>query len=530
MRPRLLSLALFAAAVIGAWLRLDQLPAQVLIEDEWHTVHQLIYYPLGHILLSFGNADYSIPLTLLAYVEANTIGLTEFGLRLPMVIAGIATVALLPLMFRERMDARVVGLFALLLAISPFLVSYSRIARPYAITLLGIYIACWLFQATMREDRLRWPAVAGYALVCGLVVWTHLAAGPVLVAPLVAAWLAWLLKRGGSFAGLVAVTVATGASMALAVMPPLVSDPGALSGKSAMDAVTMDTVVGAWHLFTGTGSSIAAAIALALGIVGFTAAWKSSPIVRWIGLGIVFTAGLLAVTQPWWVDKPLALARYSLPALPIALLAISAGIVKAGDAIASRLPPKVNATAWGMTGVVLLLAAWVTTTPYSETLRRPNSYTQHSYFQFDYREAANPVRSDLSHPEHPSPFWADLRRHRKGSITVAVAPFRYATYEWPAPRWELESRQRVIPAYAWGWCAKSRYGEVPIHDARFRLENAVHLGEPKEWPAHGVDYVAYYKGPVTETSAPVPLCEEQMRKWWGPPVRDDAELVVWKVR
>jgi hypothetical protein len=396
--------------------------------------------------------------------------------------------------------------------------------------LLGVYAACWLFQATMREDRLRWPAVAGYAFLCGLVVWTHLAAGPVLIAPLVAAWLAWFLRRGGSLAGLVAVTVATGTFMALAVLPPLLSDPAALSGKSAMDSVTLDTLVGAWYLFTGTGSTIAAVVALAFAVVGFTTVWKASPIVRWICLGVAFTAGLIAITRPYWVDRPLALARYAVPALPLALLAISTGIVKVGDAIASRLPRGVNATAWGLLCVMLLLSAWITTTPYPETLRRPNSYTQHSYFQLDYRESANEVKTYWLHEYHASPFWIDVRKHGKGSITVAVAPFRYPTYEWPAPRWEEDSRQRVIPAYAWGWCAKSRYGEVPIHDARFRFRNAVHLGEPKEWPAHDVDYVAYYKGPVTETSAPVPLCEEQMRKWWGPPVYDDVELVVWKVR
>src|SRR5450631_1516135 len=54
MRQLPLLLALAAALAIGAWLRLDQLGSQVLIEDEWHAVHQLLYYSPKQVLLSLG--------------------------------------------------------------------------------------------------------------------------------------------------------------------------------------------------------------------------------------------------------------------------------------------------------------------------------------------------------------------------------------------------------------------------------------------------------------------------------------------
>ena len=56
--------ALGAAVLIGAWLRLDQVAMQVLIDDEWHAVRMLIGADAKTIATHFGFADYCIPLTL----------------------------------------------------------------------------------------------------------------------------------------------------------------------------------------------------------------------------------------------------------------------------------------------------------------------------------------------------------------------------------------------------------------------------------------------------------------------------------
>ncbi|HEY5862845.1 MAG TPA: hypothetical protein VIX61_07135, partial [Casimicrobiaceae bacterium] len=54
--------AVFAAVAVGCVLRLDQIGAQVLIDDEWHAVHQVLARTPGDMLLDFGYSDYSIPL------------------------------------------------------------------------------------------------------------------------------------------------------------------------------------------------------------------------------------------------------------------------------------------------------------------------------------------------------------------------------------------------------------------------------------------------------------------------------------
>src|SRR5919109_356070 len=46
------------AIAVGIGLRLYQLPGQILIDDEWHSVHKLLQAGYGDIATHFGFADY----------------------------------------------------------------------------------------------------------------------------------------------------------------------------------------------------------------------------------------------------------------------------------------------------------------------------------------------------------------------------------------------------------------------------------------------------------------------------------------
>lgn len=535
MRRRILNDYLWvgipAALLLGLLLRVDQIGSQVLIEDEWHPVHQVIYYNFRHVLGTFGNADYSIPLTAFYYGVAESLGLSEFALRLPQLLVGVATVALVPLMLRRRFEDRVLMVLAFLLAVSPFLVSYSRMARSYAITLLGVFVALWLLDRALKAGPIRWKPAAGYALACGLVAWAHPIVGPILVAPLVARTLLKLCGREAlPWRSLFALGAMTGASLAAFILPPLLHDPAALSGKSGMDRIGLDTIVGAWHLWMGTGSPWVAGIALALAAAGLPTAFARSRLVRWILLGTLLTIAALVVTRPWWINQPLALGRYLLPVVPILLLAMAISLVRVGDFVVRsfgyvrmRHPPA------GVLALPVLLVFWWPTSPHPEVLVEPNSYTQHSAFQFDYREERNPVRA-RNHEFPGTAFWDLLASHPPGSVTVAVAPFRYASYEWPAPQWERISHQRVIPAYLWGTCESTRHGEVP-DDERFSFDNAVHVRDTASLRDKGVSYLAYYKAPPRPgESAALPKCEAWVREHFGPPAFEDDVLAIWTVR
>ena len=277
---RLVLLCLFIASGIGAYLRLEQISAQVLVNDEWNPVHEILYATAWHTATSFGHADYSIPLVLMYRLVMKWFALSELTLRLPMIVAGLLTLILFPLALLGRLGNRTVVLFAVLLSISPFLISYARTGRPYALTLFGVYLAYWLCERGIHGREIRWRPASGYALLCGLVVWTHAITGPMVVAPLLAQWWATARRRGLPLHSLVVWTALVAAMMAFAVLPPLLGDPAALAGKSGVDEITLETVYGASFLWFGTGSRAVWSIALVLALAGWGTIWRAIAMVR----------------------------------------------------------------------------------------------------------------------------------------------------------------------------------------------------------------------------------------------------------
>ena len=129
-------LIFFVIVLIGILLRLDQFLLQVLLDDEWHVIHQLLVKGPKELFLTFGHADFSIPLALMYWLELKLFGLSETGMRWPMMLAGLITLIVFPLYIRNFFSTRTTLIFSALLAMSPMLVIYSRTARPYALTLL----------------------------------------------------------------------------------------------------------------------------------------------------------------------------------------------------------------------------------------------------------------------------------------------------------------------------------------------------------------------------------------------------------
>jgi hypothetical protein len=514
-----------AAMLLGAWLRLDQFLDQTLIDDEWHAVHQIMLSSPSRFMLSFGHADYSIPLTLLYWLQAQWFGLSELGMRLPMMIAGLATVALFPLALRKELGDRMVIAFAFLLASSPMLIAFSRMARPYALTLLFSFCAYACLARAVRGGKLRFNFAAGYVALSALSLWLHPITGPFLVAPLLALWWNCLHKQEGSLSvySLLLLSAATALLMAVAILPPLLSDPAALTGKSGIDSVKTETLTGVWYAWLGTGNTAVVVVALCLAALGAPVIYKDSKVIRWGLLGLALTGLVIVVTRPAWIFNPLTFARYLLPSLPILLLLVSAGFVRL---MGRRLP--IGATV--IAGVIAVFS-WSLSSPLLAQLQLPNSNSLHSVSQVDFRAPKNPIMPYLK--KFPvSPFWNSLSKQPPGSINIAVAPFRFESFDWPAPIWESVSKQRVVPAFLSGTCEPWLYGNTP-NNARFRFRNAIQVGDAASLQRANVTYLAFFRAARNLMEKPaspyLPQCETWMRNHYGTPYFDDASLVVWKV-
>ncbi len=519
---------------LGAWLRLDQFTVQVLLDDEWHAVHQLLGGASPRdLFLSFGSSDYSIPLGLLYFFEARWFGLNELLMRWPMLLAGLATLALVTAWAWRRLGPGAAAGAAFLLALSPLLVIYSRTARPYAITLLLACMALYAFYRFLEARRIRPAWGAGYAIAAALSVWLHPVTGPFVVAPFLVEGLRAAGRGRIDLLGrLFVLGLIAGGLMAALVLPPLLNDPAALAGKSGAARFSLETFTGVWFAWLGTPSALLVAGGLVLALLGLPRLWRSDPLWSSVVAGLALTAASIVFLEPRWAQHPQTLARYLLPALPLLILAVVAGAVTLLEGAGKRSPgAKIVA------GVALLTLtgtyAWLS--PVRDLVARPNAQGNHSVFQVDFRPGSNPIAAYQEEHIPRSVFWERLASTPGETGVVAVAPFHFETYNWAAPRWERSGGRRVLPFMLHGWCTEWRRGEAPRNEW-FRLDNAVYPVDldrepPADWLVLTKPFTGYVDGREGQAvgGAVFEACRPALEGRLGAPDYEDASLLAWRL-
>lgn len=515
---------------IGAWLRLDQLTLQVLLDDEWHVIHQLLVKDPRALFLTFGHADFSIPLALMYWLELKLFGLSEFGMRWPMMLAGLSALLVFPLYVRRYFDQQTTLVFTLLLAISPMLVLYSRTARPYALTLLLSFLALGAFQRFVSANKSAWKPGIAYVLCATASGWLHLVSLPLVVAPFVAFGLPALVNRNlVRVRRIFLLGMVTLAGLLALLLPPVLAHPEALGGRLGVQLPELQTYFGVWYFWLGTSSSLVVFTGVFLAAIGAGPVARTLPLFASLLIGLGLTFSMILLTQPAWVHNPLTLARYLLPAIPLLLLLIAQGATRLSAAVALQ---------WGQSGKRVALAAGISVmllvtyySPLGKILAKPNSNSLHSAYQFDFRSKENLIA--LYQDDFPvSPFWQRLQSFPRDSLKIAASPFSFETHHWDAARWEQISRQRVMPGYLSGFCAEHRWGEVP-RGGGFNFRNAGYLMDRRNLVDRGFDLVVYqkplkvmtYEG-EKEFGMDTIACDAVFRKQFSTPVYEDELLVV----
>lgn len=168
--------------VVGAALRVAGLRTQILIDDEVHALRVALGRTLDQILSQYPIVDVSIPITALDRLLLDLgIPLSETALRLPSLLAGLLALTLIPWSLRERLPRSALLLYGLLLALSPWLVFYSRFARPYMVVTLTGFLALVLFRR-FATDGSRLDGL-GYASFGALSIWLFFLTAPLILAP-----------------------------------------------------------------------------------------------------------------------------------------------------------------------------------------------------------------------------------------------------------------------------------------------------------------------------------------------------------
>jgi hypothetical protein len=523
----LIGIGLFALILRG-----HQLLEQVPIDDEWHALYQAMTHRMGAILTRFGANDISIPIAAYYKTLIATVGLTSFGVRLPFLLFGVATVIGFPLMVRPFVGRPAANVLAALLAVSPMMVFFSRFARPYAIALLCALGAAMAFRTWWISGGKRWAAA--YVALSAIACWLLLILAPFVLGTFVLAWAIGVSgPRRAALGRLVRLGAVTLLALAVLIGPPLWVDSASLFSKVGGTTIRFVHLYDGAVFALGNDEVILAFGMTALAVTGIVVLVAREP--RFAG----YLAGLCALqvagfvlARPSFANLTIVSSRYLLPVLAVTLMFASVGIVALGNAlgraVAGRLRPAVSSgLACAVCGVVLL---W---SPIPLIAARPNAwasqYLGRSLEQYGFY-AAN-IRSV---PE----FYETLASLPPESAPIVEVPSNVFTFFNPLPFYQRVHRQPVLIGMLNGQFGPPAWGEVPSGHGGIRLDTYVALSDIETMRRRGVRFVIVHRDLYEETKMPpnwigkpvdMRPCVEWLETQLGAPVFEGQSIVVFQV-
>jgi hypothetical protein len=515
------------ATVLGLWLRAWGVTGQVVLDDEWHAIHKLVASTYGEIFNTFGLADHSIPLTLFYKYMAGTIGLAEGRLRILQIICGVALVPVCAwVAWGATRDRAAAALFAFLVAGAPFLVMWSRFARPYSVSLLFAVLAVasiWRWRA--RRSGLMAASAALTAMTCA---WFHPLAG---IYPALACLFVFVEDVRATSRGMprpwrksLGLGLLVAASMSALLLGPLLNDPEALRAKAGGDRPDFNTYEWMLALVWGGLPTPAYAIALAIAAWGWIATWRRDrPLASFLAVMALAPAAILTITGAVWIHGGGTFLRYQLPLLPLVLFMGSAGGVDLARRAGRRHD---EGAAW--IAVVVLSVGYLAATPAIAQVARLGTWYAHVDFHWDYRHRWADYKRAAKEFDPPD-FYRQLGAMAPG--TIVEAPYVWEAPYNPLAYYSTYHHQREVFGLIHDLCKQGdRIGEVPPNDRRFRFRRFVDIGNPRAVRATGARYLIFNRDLPTRFAPQRDTCVAKLTGLYGPPRQMDARVVVWELQ
>ncbi len=363
--------------LLGLALRIPSLNDS-LIWDELSTHYVVFDRSFGGMLdMVRGEQEITPPLYFAVAWLFSQFGDPSLTLRLPSLIAGLATIPLTYLLGAWTVGRKAGLVGALLVAVSPFMIFYSTEARPYGLLICLTLLSTISLIAAVRENRVRWWIA--FAFFAAASMYTHYTALFVLLAETV-----WALAYFKELRVRILMAVAGSAVLFLPWLPDYLSDsdsPGSGVIESIQpftaDAVRLD--ISQWGLghpfiprtdLPGTTVRFLLVIGLAIAVAGLLRElwlrrgepffWRPN---RWVVLviALALAAPVIAAIVSF-VDVSVYLPRNlvtSSPGLAVAVGALS---------MASRVPALRITSA----GLIILYFAFAAVSMFDDQYQRPD--------------------------------------------------------------------------------------------------------------------------------------------------------------
>lgn len=562
------NLALALALVTGGFLRLYLLSDQILADDEWHGLYYVLGKTPGWLLTHFSIPGATcIPLNFYTWALGASLGWSETLLRLPSVICGLACLLASPFLVKDLVGPRRAAWFALLLAISPLLIFYSRICRPYSAVALFGFVA--LVEAARWRQTGRHIHAASFVMASVLAVYFHLFAVVTIVGPILAGLFDGLLARWSGRAitrpAEPSVKHWAVAALIIAVLSALLVAPALIGSlRSTFFTVALAgrfrlaSLVDAALLISGTGQRI---LALCFWAAFFAGAIEQCRRDLWWGCMLLSLFPLhalaLVISRPDSVQSAIVLLRYCIPLVPVSLLLAACGLETGLEALAARV--SLRPTAQGLIGFALV-AALCLGGPLPQCYIAPNNFTSHGAYQHHYERIdwSRSFYSDLTpanftlrtaiRAEEVSPFYGFIAQHPNGRPLVEY-PMLIGDHFDLLYYYQHMHRRRVLAGYTadmslpLGLAPGNIYGStyidqvlslVPRRD-KIRFRDLVSMNDLAAMRARKVEYIVLHKrfeADLPAVALPPPDLRrlyEDYQKQLGPPAYEDANLAAFRL-
>lgn len=374
---------LLPPVLLGTLLRLWNLPAQIVGGDELHALREVLHLPLGEVLTTYQLQDPCLPIAGFYRLLLDLgVPLSEFWVHLPVLVFGLIALVAIPWIAERRVGRPAAQALAWLVALSPLLVLYSRIGRPYMpIALLG-FSATAAFEGWWRTGRR--ALAATYVVLAGLCVYFHLGSAPFIVAPFAFALGSLLLDRHRAAEGdqsalpgfreLLLLGLATILAFLTFLVPSWDSLMRLIGDKHNPLEIFPETIFGVLQLQSGSPVVPMTLAFWAAALVGL--AWLLRNDLRLalytLTLAVGQVVGLLMLS-PEMLGHPLVFGRYLIPLLPWVLLWAAVGVSIPWRPFSWRVAPRIQRVV-----VAAGLALLFLTGPLSSWEFQKGSFAQHN--------------------------------------------------------------------------------------------------------------------------------------------------------
>lgn len=523
---------LITAIVCGAFLRFYQLSAQILVGDEWHAIKKALSSSYLDIITSFGVADHSIPITLYFKFLIDTVGLTEWAVKAPFLFFGVLAVIVLPISIRCLFNRYTSNVFACLIALSPILILFTRLARPYIFTVfLGFIAVIHFYLWWETNDKKHAIVYVLCTMACGVLLLVHL---PFILGPFLFCFIAVIIgesKKKFHLIRLIKLGLVTTVLLLLFLAPPLINDISSLVQKSGRTAIGIKSIFDALEALAGMGGKGLLILILSLAIYGGVQTGRSRHL---FALYIIFISllqiGVLILVKPWQSDRVDVLARYMMPLIPVILVFTAAGM----EALSGWFHGVYKQIFQVGFGIPLLVFIFVTG-PIPKIYYRPNNTISILLYMniFPYRHILDGNTFPLLLRRVPK-FYEELGKKPPGTLNIIEAPFNYSNFH--ITLYQRVHRQNVIAGWAQSLC---KMGEKELFeiDENIHLKSAVAVSDVEKIATRGVDFIVFHKYVKGEIRVPlrwykhinISQCLEKYQNIFGDPFYEDEDIVVFKL-